>query len=196
MSYSFYAMLARMKYIHRWSLMRNTRMETVSEHTEEVVVLSHALAVLTNTRFGGQVDPGLCALLAVYHDAPEILTGDLPTPVKYHDPRMREAFAAVEEVASERLLRLLPDDLRPAYEPLFFSDGTLTEERRIVKAADKLSALIKCIEEQQQGNMEFATARVSLEQAVRDMELPAADCFLREFLPAYAQTLDEQQNGQ
>ena len=196
MSYSFYAMLARMKYIHRWSLMRNTRMETVSEHTEEVALLSHALAVLTNTRFHGQVDPGNCVLLALYHDAPEILTGDLPTPVKYHDPQIRQAFQSVEDMAAGQLLRLLPEDLRPAYEPFFFPEGAMDEERRIVKAADKLSALIKCIEELQQGNTEFITARATLEQAVRELQLPAADCFLREFLPAYTQTLDEQQNGE
>lgn len=195
MSHSFYAMLARMKYIHRWSLMRNTRMETVCEHTEEVAVLAHALAVLQNTRFRGHVDPGRCVLLALYHDAPEILTGDLPTPVKYHDPQIREAFRSVEEVAAGQLLQLLPEDLRPAYAPYFFPGEEMAEERRIVKAADKLSALLKCIEEGQQGNTEFATARQSLEQAVREMELPAADCFLREFLPAYTQTLDEQQRG-
>ena len=178
MSYSFYAMLARMKYIHRWSLMRNSRMETVCEHTEEVAVLAHALAVLTNTRFGGRVDAGRCVLLALYHDAPEILTGDLPTPVKYHDPHIREAFRSVEEVAAGQLLRLLPEDLRPSYEPLFFPGEDMAKERRIVKAADKLSALLKCIEEERQGNTEFATARLALEQAVREMCLPAADCFL------------------
>lgn len=192
MSRHFYAMLSRMKYITRWALMRNNRVENISEHSHEVAVLAHALAVLTNARFGGQVDEGRCVLLALYHDAPEILTGDMPTPVKYFNPAIREAYRQVESVSVEKLLSMLPGDLRAAYRPLLTEDGRWEEERRLVKAADKLSALVKCVEETGQGNREFEQARRATERAVRAMKLPAADCFLEEFLPSYALSLDEQ----
>lgn len=191
MEYPFYAMLSRMKYIERWSLMRNTREENICEHSHEVAVLAHALALLHNRRYGGHADPGRCALLALYHDAPEILTGDLPTPVKYDNPAIRDAYRQVESVAADRLLSMLPADLREDYAPLLRESEGTEEERRLVKAADKLSALIKCVEELKQGNREFARARAATEQAVRAMKLPAADCFLDEFLPAYELTLDE-----
>ena len=192
MGKSFFAMLSRMKHINRWALMRNTRTENVCEHSHDVAVLTHALAVLTNRRFGGRVDVGRCALLALYHDAPEILTGDLPTPVKYYNPAIREAYRQVEAVSEKKLLSMLPEDLREEYAPLLLSDGQWTEERRLVKAADKIAALIKCVEELEQGNREFEQARKSTEEAIRAMKLPAADCFLEEFLPAYHLTLDEQ----
>lgn len=188
----FFAVLARMKYISRWALMRNTRQETVQEHSFDVVVLAHALAELSNRRFGGQVDVEQCVLLAAYHDAPEIFTGDMPTPVKYDNEDIRRAYQQVEELSAEKLLAMLPADLQEAYRPLFFPGDNWVEERRLVKAADKLSALIKCVEELGQGNREFASARRTLEEAVREMHLPAADCFLEEFLPAYELTLDEQ----
>ena len=193
MSSSFFAVLSRMKYINRWALMRNTRQENVSEHSQDVAVLAHALAVLTNRRFGGQVDPGRCALLALYHDASEIFTGDMPTPIKYYNPALRDAYKQVEEVSARRLLAMLPADLRPEYEPLLLPGAEWAEEERIVKAADKLAALIKCVEETGQGNGEFARARASTEAAVQAMNLPAADCFLEEFLPSYALTLDEKE---
>ena len=189
---SFYAMLSRMKYIHRWPLMRNTSTENISEHTQEVAVLAHALALLTNQRFGGTVDTGRCVLLALYHDVPEILTGDLPTPVKYHDPAIREAYKKVETGAANRLLDMLPDDLRPLYAPLLHGeDGSI--EARLVKAADKLSALVKCTEELKLGNKEFDNAQKATEQALHDMQLPAVEAFLQEFMPAYSLTLYEQQ---
>ncbi len=192
MSSSFYAVLSRMKYINRWALMRNTRQENVCEHSQDVAVIAHALAVLTNRRFGGQVDPGRCALLALYHDAPEIFTGDMPTPVKYYNPALREAYKQVEEVSARRLLAMLPEDLRADYEELLLPGPAFAQEEQLVKAADKIAALIKCVEEIGQGNGEFVRARSSTEAAVRAMGLPAADCFLEEFLPAYALTLDEQ----
>ena len=192
MNRNFFAVLSRMKYITRWALMRNTRQENICEHSQEVAVLAHALAVLTNRRFGGQVDPGRCVLLALYHDAPEILTGDLPTPVKYYNPAIREAYGQVENVAADKLLSMLPEDMQGDYAPLLKPDNDWTEERRLVKAADKLSALIKCVEETNQGNREFLSARSSTEAAIRDMGIPAADCFLEEFLSAYELTLDEQ----
>ncbi|MGI6264360.1 MAG: 5'-deoxynucleotidase [Acutalibacteraceae bacterium] len=192
MASNFYAALSRMKYITRWSLMRNTREENLSEHSYETAVIAHALAELQNRRFGGRVRVDRCVLLALYHDASEILTGDLPTPIKYYNPALRDAYKQVEQVAADKLLERLPDDLRDAYAPLFTADPD-EEEARLVKAADKLSALIKCVEECGQGNREFEKARLANEKAVRAMGIPAADCFLEEFLPAYALTLDEQE---
>ena len=192
MSRHFFAVLSRMKFITRWALMRNTRPENICEHSQDVAVLAHALAVLTNRRFGGRVDEGRCVLLAMYHDAPEIITGDLPTPVKYYNPAIRDAYRQVEDVSADKLLSMLPEDIREDYRPLFFPGGRWAEESRIVKAADKLAALIKCVEELTQGNREFASARRSTEEAIRAMGLPAADCFLEEFLPSYELTLDEQ----
>ncbi len=191
----FFAMISRIKYINRWALVGNTREESVCEHTEEVAVLAHTLALLTNRRFGGQVSPERCAVLALYHDVPEIITGDMPTPVKYQNPVIRTAMAQLEQGAVERLVSMLPPDLREDYRPLLTGEAGTEEERRLVKGADKLSALIKCVEELKQGNGEFAAARRSLEEAVRAMHLPAADCFLEEFLPAYELTLDEQDGG-
>lgn len=191
MSRNFYAVLSRMKYIDRWALMRNTREENLCEHSYETAVLAHALATLTNRRFGGRVDAGRCVLLALYHDASEILTGDMPTPVKYYNPAIRDAYKQVEAVAADKLLSMLPEDLREEYRPLFGEGADM--EHRLVKAADKLSALIKCVEEERMGNREFSKARQATFEAVCALGLPAADCFLDEFLPAYELTLDEQE---
>ncbi len=188
---SFYAMLSRMKHITRWALMRNTREENLCEHSQDVAVIAHALAVITNTRFNGSVNIEKCVLTALYHDASEILTGDLPTPVKYDNPVIRDAYKQLESVASKKLLSMLPEDLQTAYQP-YFTDDTESEESRIVKAADKLAALIKCVEELVSGNNEFKEAHRATEAAVRAMNLPAANCFLEEFLPAFSLTLDEQ----
>ncbi len=193
MKHHFFALLSRMKYIFRWPLMRNTRSENIGEHSYEVAVVAHALALLHNKRFGGSVNVERCVLLAMYHDTTEILTGDLPTPVKYDNPAILQAYRSVEQAAAERLLEQLPIDLQEEYRPLLWQADADEEERRIVKAADKLSALIKCIEEVKQGNNEFKQAKKSVERAVRTMDLPAANCFLEEFIPSFALTLDEQQ---
>lgn len=191
MAFSFFAMLSRMKNIRRWALMRNTRSENICEHSHEVAVVAHALALLTNRHYGGQVDVDRCVLLAVYHDVPEILTGDMPTPVKYYNPAIREAYRQVEESACDKLLEMLPEDLREEYSSLLLSeDGS--SEWVIVKAADKISALIKCIEELSQGNREFASARRATEESIRAMNLPAANEFLENFIPAYELPLDDQ----
>ncbi len=185
-------MISRMKYINRWALMRNTRTENICEHSHDVAVLAHALAVIQNTRFGGQVDERVCVMLSLYHDAPEILTGDLPTPVKYDNPAIREAYRQVEAVSVSKLLSLLPADLQGEYTQwLSPSEERWETERMLVKAADKLSALIKCIEEIKQGNREFEKAKRSTQKSLRAMKLQAVDCFLEEFLPAYELTLDE-----
>lgn len=187
----FFAMLSRMKYIDRWGLMRNTRRENLCEHSFETAVIAHALAVLRNTRFGGNVSPERAAVLALFHDAPEILTGDLPTPVKYYNPEIRSAYREVELAAERKLLHMLPQDMRSSYAPLLCEGEEDAELRRLVKAADKLSALIKCAEERGMGNTEFSKAELSLRRAVQEMHLPEADCFLEEFLPSYALTLDD-----
>lgn len=192
MSRHFFAMLSRMKYIFRWSLMRNTRMENICEHSQDVAVLVHALALLQNKRFGGNVNVERCVLLAMYHDVPEILTGDLPTPVKYNNPDIKNAYRSLETVSANQLIGQLPPDLQDEYRALLLPTDTKSKEYRLVKAADKLAALIKCIEELKAGNAEFLQARRSTEEALRAMELPAVDCFIEEFLPSFELTLDEQ----
>ena len=193
MSTSFYAMLSRMKYIPRWALMRNSRQENIEEHTAEVAIIAHALAEITNKRFEGQVDVSKCVLLALYHDVPEIITGDMPTPVKYHDESIRDAYKNVERGAAKRLLNQLPEDLQEAYEPYLLPEDESCIEARLCKAADKFSALIKCIEEEKSGNVEFKQAKIATEQSVKAMHLPAVDVFLNEFIPAFELTLDEQE---
>ena len=186
---TFFAMLSRMKYIDRWGLMNNTKTENISEHSLETAILTHALVSIANVRLGESLDADRAAVIALFHDAGEILTGDMPTPVKYFNPEIRTAYKAVECVAQEKLLSMLPDDLRSVYRPVI-SGGDETLER-YVKAADKLSALIKCIEEVRMGNREFQKAKEATEAALAAMELPALDIFIRECLPAYYLTLDE-----
>ncbi|HHV30922.1 MAG: 5'-deoxynucleotidase [Ruminococcaceae bacterium] len=189
----FFAMLSRMKWINRWGLMRNTKSENLCEHSFETAVIAHALAVLRNRRFGGRVNPERAALLALYHDATEIITGDLPTPVKYHNSKIRSAYREVESEAQGRLLGMLPPDLKPDYEALFCAREPGDEELLpLVKAADKLSAIAKCVEEREMGNNEFTRAEATLRSTVAAMHLPEADCFLEEFMPSYSLTLDEQ----
>lgn len=192
MGQHFFAMLSRMKYIFRWSLMRNTRTENICEHSQDVAVLVHALALLHNKRFGGNVNVERCVLLAMYHDVPEILTGDLPTPVKYNNPDIKTAYRSLEAVSANQLLLQLPEDLREEYHDLLLPPDVASEEYRLMKAADKLSALIKCIEELKAGNAEFMQARRAVEESLRAMGLPAVDCFMNEFLPSFELTLDEQ----
>ncbi len=194
MKNAFFGALMRMKYITRWALMRNTYPENICEHSYDVAVLAHALAELENTRFGGKVRVEKAVMIALYHDLPEILTGDMPTPIKYTNPAMKEAYKQVEKGAKASILGLLPDDLRPQYDALLSPDDTYAPEKRFVKAADKLSALIKCEEELKQGNMEFKSARDATEQRLREMQIQAVDCFLDEFLPSCRMTLDEQQS--
>lgn len=188
----FFAFLSRMKYIDRWGLMNNTRKENISEHSLEVAVIAHALAVLRNTRFGGHVNAERAALLAVFHDVSEILTGDLPTPVKYYNPEIRTAYQTVETAAGKKLLSMLPEDMVPYYKTLLTEDSSQEQElKELVKAADKISALIKCVEELRMGNREFVQAEKTVRKSVEEMHLPEADCFLQEFLPSYSLTLDE-----
>ena len=186
---TFYAMISRMKYINRWGLMNNTKTENISEHSLETAILAHALATVANTRFNENIDADKAAVVAMFHDAGEIITGDMPTPVKYYNPGIRDAYKQVEKVAEDKLLSMLPEDLRAAYKPVV--SNTDAEIERYVKAADKLSALIKCIEEVRMGNREFLKAKEATEKSLEQMELPALKVFVDEYLPAYYLTLDE-----
>ena len=192
MPHNFFAFISRMRYISRWGLMRNTFRENIQEHSHMVAVIAHALAVIRRDVYGGEIDPGLAAAAALYHDAPEILTGDLPTPVKYYNPEIRDAYKQVEEISAQKLLSMLPEDLRPAYAPLLREDCG-AEIQAVVKAADKLSAYIKCVEELKAGNAEFKQAAEQTLEALRGYGLPELDYFLEHFLPAFGLTLDELQ---
>jgi 5'-deoxynucleotidase len=184
-------MLSRMKYIRRWALMRNSESENISEHSLEVSMLAHGLAVLGNRRLGKQLDADRCAVIGLYHDAGEIITGDMPTPIKYYNRQMQNVFHEIEDDASEALLAMLPEDIRGDYRSLFFREEGEEELWRIVKAADKLSALIKCIEEGKAGNREFESAQKTLTDSIHALQVPEAELFMTEFLPAYYRTLDE-----
>ena len=186
---SFFAYISRMKYIDRWALMRNTDKENLEEHSYRVAVIAHALAVIGNTYFGRAYDQNLVAAAGLFHDCGETVTGDMPTPVKYYNPEIRDAYKRVESVANEKLLASLPAELRPSYEPLF--GVTDTEVRALVKAADRLSAYIKCVEEAKAGNAEFDSAADSIMESIMHMKMPEANYFVEHFLPLYRLTLDE-----
>lgn len=188
---NFFAFISRMKYINRWALMRNTNYETLSQHSFEVASLAHALAVIGNRRLGKNYDTARAALLGLYHDAPEIITGDMPTPVKYHSGEMREAFATVERYAGERLLSMLPEDMQPDFRPLLQEDDADAELHKLVKAADKLSAYIKCVEERKAGNTEFKEAEKTTKATLEKLGCPEAEIFTAEFLRAYELPLDK-----
>ncbi len=189
MDNGFFALISRMKNISRWSLMRNTFPDNVQEHSHTVAVLAHALAVIRRDVYSGDIDPNAVAVAALYHDAPEILTGDLPTPVKYHNPDIMNAYKQVEHAASEKLISLLPEEMKAA-----FRDALMPQDEeilRLVKGADKLSAYIKCTEELRAGNNEFRLAANQTHTALVEMKLPEVDYFLLNFMPAFEVTLDE-----
>ena len=185
----FFAYLSRMKNIKRWGLMRNTQEENIKEHSLDVAVVAHALAVIRNTFYGGALDVGYVTELAVFHEVGEVITGDLATPIKYFNPEISRVFKDVEHMAEDRLLDMLPGDLKPVYEKLIHHEGK--EAYAVVKAADKLCAYIKCVEETKSGNMEFEKARNKIAADLAAIKLPEVGYFMREFLPSYALTLDE-----
>ena len=187
MSDNFFAYISRMRYIERWSLMRNALPENIQEHSHMVAVIAHALGVIRRDVFHADCDPNACAAAALYHDASEILTGDLPTPIKYYNPEIKNAYKQVEQIACQKLLATLPAELRPAFEPLL----TEAEYRDIVKAADKLSAYIKCIEERRAGNDEFLSAEKQTRSVLEQNPLPEVRYFMSHFIPAFELTLDE-----
>ncbi len=191
MENGFFAMMSRMKLIERWALMRNSNSENISEHSLEVSILAHALAIISNERLGNRLNAEKAALIGLYHDATEIITGDMPTPIKYFNENIQGAFKAIEADAARRLLQMLPEDIRVSYESIFFPGEGEEYLWKLVKAADKLSALIKCIEERKTGNTEFYSAEKSLEAILKKMGLAEVDIFMKDFLPAYDKTLDE-----
>lgn len=190
MSNNFFAYISRMKLIRRWGLMRNTQPENDMEHSMQVVMLAHGMGAIANRRFGARVDLGRIALLAAYHDVSEVITGDLATPIKYFNPDIKRSFHAIEDIACDKLASMLPDDLRGDYLPLLRPD-TDSREWRIVKAADKLSAYLKCLEELKAGNAEFARARETIAAQLADIDLPELREFMRDFGASFELTLDE-----
>ena len=185
----FFAYISRMRFIQRWALMRNTAQENVQEHSHQVAVLAHALAVIRNKKFGGSVDAGQVAVAALYHDASEILTGDMPTPIKYDNPDIQKAYKEVEAVAERKLLGMLPEELKHVYAPVITGQGGEIED--LVKAADKLSAYIKCVEELKAGNNEFREAAAQTRKALEEYDLPEVRYFMDTFMDSFALTLDE-----
>lgn len=189
---NFYAMMSRMKYINRWGLMNNTKYENLSEHSLQVAMLAHCLVLIHNKRFNGSLNPERAGMLAIYHDATEIITGDMPTPIKYFNGTIKDAYKDIENAAADRLCSLLPEDFRQDMEEIIkqSSDGD-RELKKYVKAADRFSALIKCIEELRMGNEEFRQAKNAIEKSISEMNMPEADVFAAEFLPAFSLSLDE-----
>ena len=189
MNYAFFAYLSRLKLITRWSLMRNTQPENDAEHSLQVAMIAHAIAVIGRDRYHRETDPEHVLTLAVYHDATEVMTGDLPTPVKYHNDELRSAYRRLEDLSADRLLALLPADLRPSFSPCLKQEKGY--DRNIVKAADKISAYIKCLEEKRAGNREFDYAAENVRASLDALDLPEVRDFMQDFLPAFEMTLDE-----
>lgn len=179
-----------MKHITRWGLMRNTNMENIQEHSLQVSMIAHALAVIRNTFFNGTINPDRVAVLAIYHDSNETLTGDLPTPIKYSNPSIQKAYKDLEDISKDRLLTMLPDELKSTWKDILFYDET-SEEGKIVKAADRLSAYIKCLEEEKAGNSEFKNAAEATLEKIIAMNMPEVEYFMEYFIPGFKLTLDE-----
>lgn len=191
--YHFYAFLDRMKYIRRWSLMRSSREENVMEHSWQVAVLAHALALIDTEICGNAPDVSKTVLYALYHECSEVMTGDLPTPIKYFNPEMRGAYRRIEERANDRLLSMLPDRVRGGLSPFVLADAE-SYEYKLVKAADKLSAYIKCVEEVKAGNDEFRKAKEGIGRELTEKGMPCLDYFMENFLPAFLLSLDEMES--
>ena len=189
----FFAMMTRMRNITRWGLMRNNITENLTEHSYDTAVTAHALAVIGKEKFGKDIDPGQIAAVALFHDASEIITGDLPTPVKYNNPAIQTAYKSIEQAAADSLLQMLPGELRPSYKVLFDFETDDPELYRYVKAADKISAYIKCVEELRGGNDEFRRAAIQTREAIAKMAMPEADYYMEQFAPAFSLSLDDLQ---
>ena len=188
---SFFAYLNRMKYINRWGLMRNTATENILEHSGQTAMLAHMLAVIGNKYFGKEYDSDRVCLYALYHDANETITGDLPTPVKYFNQQINESYREIETLSKNKLLDMLPEDFREEYEDILFFDENDDDYKRLVKAADKISAHIKCIEEVKSGNSEFSAAKKATVESIKAMCMPEADYFIEHFIPSFECSLDE-----
>lgn len=187
----FFAYLSRLKLINRWPLMRNVRTENVSEHSLQVALVAHALAIIKNRKFAGKLDPQRVALLAMYHDASEVLTGDLPTPVKYFNTQITQEYKSIEHIARQKLLEMIPEELRLDFEPLIDENQYQEQEKLIVKQADALCAYLKCLEELSAGNNEFRLAKNRLEKTLEQRKSPEMDYFMQTFVPSFQLSLDE-----
>ena len=190
MPHHFFAYMNRMKYIRRWGLMRNTKIENDMEHAFQTAMIAHAIALLGNERYERSYNAERIAVLGMYHDASEVITGDLPTPIKHNNPAIKKEYHKLEAIAQKRLLTMLPADIMPDYEPLIEPDET-TAEWRIVKAADKISAYLKCAEERSAGNREFLQAEETTLASIRKIDLPEVQDFMDEFVPGFSMSLDE-----
>lgn len=187
--YNFFAFMNRMKYIERWSLMRSTRKENIMEHSEQVAMFAHALAVIGNKFYGKNYDANRIGMIAAYHETSEVITGDLPTPIKYFNPEIKSAYKALEKTSAEKLVAMLPEELKEEYSSLIISPSY--EEHKIMKCADKLSAYVKCVEELNAGNKEFLKAEKSIKKELEKFDLPECEYFIKNFLPSFSLTLDE-----
>ena len=187
----FFAYLSRMKFIHRWGLMRNTQVENIQEHSLQVAMIAHALALIRNRLFDGDLDPERVLVLAVFHDVSEVITSDLPTPLKYFNPEISRAYSEIEQVARRKLLDMIPAELKADYRTVLFQEEAEAEGWKVVKAADKISAYAKCLEELKAGNQEFAKAKDSIEREIAGLELAEVDYFMRKFVRSFSLALDE-----
>lgn len=187
----FFAYLARMKFIQRWGLMRNTCPENIQEHSLQVALVAHGLAIIRNKLFNGQVDPSRTAVLALYHDVGEVITGDLATPIKYFNPKIKTAYNEIEVVAKQKLFDMVPEELKPDYQPFFFLQQDDREHWRLVKAADKICAYLKCLEELKAGNQEFSKAEKAIKADIAKLDLPEVLYFMERYVPSFLLTLDE-----
>ncbi len=186
-----FAYLSRMKFIQRWGLMHNVHEENIQEHSLQVGMIAHSLALIRNRLYGGDVNPERVVVLAMYHDSSEVITGDLPTPIKYFSPKIKTAYKEIEEIANRRLFDMVPEIMKADFESVFFPTEEDEEHWKIIKAADKISAYLKCLEERKAGNQEFLRAEQVLRQAVKDMDLPEVKWFWKTFVPSIKLTLDE-----
>lgn len=187
----FYAYLARMKFIQRWGLMRNTSTENIQEHSLQVAMIAHGLAVIGNTLFGRNIDAERTAILALFHDVSEVITGDLASPIKYFNPQVKSAFDEIEVVANEKLLAMVPEELRAAYAPILFAQPEDKPCWKLVKAADKICAYLKCVEEVKAGNQEFYKAKKVIREEIAGLDLPEVQYFMVTYVPSFSLTLDE-----
>ena len=187
---SFFAFLARMKYINRWGLMRNTQAENLQEHSLQVAMIAHALAIIKNTYFNGNINAEKVAVLAIFHDSNETITGDMPTPIKYFNPEISTAYKDIENISKDKLISMLPVEMQDKYKKILYHDNN-KNMWKIVKAADRISAYTKCIEEKKAGNKEFKKAENSIYKTIKDLEMPEVDFFMKEFMPSFSLTLDE-----
>jgi 5'-deoxynucleotidase len=186
----FFAYLGRMKYIMRWGLMRNTREENIQEHSHQVAIIAHALAIIGNKKYNKQYDANYIAVLAMYHEASEVITGDLATPIKYFNPEIKTAYKQIENVANAKLIQMLPPAYQSEYKKIIYEETT-DENKKIIKAADKIAAYLKCVEELKAGNGEFVSAKESIYATIAEIDLPEVEEFMKTFTPSYSLTLDQ-----